>query len=390
MLIQYLADYILSLFLILIFLKSIEIMQQPTPLLFFLAGIFMQKASPIPILILLLTTAVVGTMFFLFKKKSVCFILLLLTGATALALQKKQHTLLQKKLPTKMVSLEATILDKKTFVNRCYKEAVTMQTKKFGKIVVYIKEKTDICPGEKIKLKNITFRKVRNFTKSDFYDYLLKENITTTLFLKKINFEKIKFFQKTIREYFIQKKEALYLKLKEKIPEKTFAYFSSIFLGNKSETIAGGTASKSKHAFYYWGTGHLLARSGLHIALFILLVSSIFSYIPIPYTLKHLFIIFLCGIYALLSWTSVSFIRALIIFFLYQLGRIFNRQTNILYMLQIAAYAILIQNPIKLFFLDFQLSFTITFAIAAAFYKSTTLCHKESSPFQQSAKKAHF
>lgn len=214
-----------------------------------------------------------------------------------------------------------------------------------------------MSPGDKVKLKNITLRIPQN--NPNFTDYLIKENILAITNLKKQNVTTL-----PNKNWLLAKRHELYTRLQAKIPPRPFAYFSSIFLGNK-------TKQPPRDNFYYFGTAHHLARSGLHVALFVLLWTVLLWLIPLPRILKHLILVALCLTYAVLSWTSTSFIRAIGIFLLYQLGAILNKQTNLLYLLQLIAFVILLTNPINLFFLDFQLSFGLTAALAWFFQPKT-------------------
>jgi competence protein ComEC len=205
-----------------------------------------------------------------------------------------------------------------------------------------------------------------------FSKYLLKRGAISTIFLYYPNYRIIKKSKNSFSRWICNKRAEIFEKIKDKMPRKTFAYFSNIFLGTKQKPI-----KKARHYFQYWGISHHLARSGLHIALFILTWGFILSLAPIPFLIKHLLLILLCTLYALLSWTSISFIRAISIFFLYEAGKIFNKQTNIMYFLFLVALTVLVFNPIQLFFLDFQLSFGLTFAIIYCCAKKRIPCPRK-------------
>ena len=137
--------------------------------------------------------------------------------------------------------------------------------------------------------------------------------------------------------------------------------FSAIFLGKKNKTQ---TYDKSKDQFKIWGISHYLARSGLHLVIFIMIWHLILCLFPIPFRWKQSILIALALIYALLSWSSVSFIRALTVFMLYKIATIFEIQMHIVHSITLACLFTLLYNPAHLFFLDFQLSFALTFALA--------------------------
>ena len=157
----------------------------------------------------------------------------------------------------------------------------------------------------------------------------------------------------------IKKRNTTYEKLSKKLSRKTATFFSSIFLGTK----AFSPIDKTKEAFGFWGLAHYLARSGLHIVLLIFAWSLLLNIIPLPFWQKRIILLCVTLFYTALTWSSISFMRALGVFILYEVGRIFKYQMNFLHILSFVCITILISNPLQLFFLDFQLSFALTFAL---------------------------
>lgn len=109
-----------------------------------------------------------------------------------------------------------------------------------------------------------------------------------------------------------------------------------------------------------WGIVHYLARSGLHVTLVIILLLSILGWIPLHIRIKRLAAVLLLTIFALLTWMSVSFQRALTTFFLGIFAQSFYLPIQSLQLLCASALLICIINPWHIFFLDFQLSFLMT------------------------------
>ena len=146
------------------------------------------------------------------------------------------------------------------------------------------------------------------------------------------------------------------------MPKRSFAMFSSIFLGNRQ--INKKENNIVKNSFRLWGILHFLARSGLHLIIFLMLCELMLKFIPIHFHLKQGILVFLSLIYLLLSWPSLSFIRAFSIFLLYKLCPILNKKSDLATLVATVCLMMLIYNPIQLFFLDFQLSFGLTIALA--------------------------
>jgi len=296
-----------------------------------------------------------------FCRTLVCFFSI---GFLASATQLEIYQAIQQEIPhtegcaLKKISLQARVLAKKH-------NSITLAPTDFsGKIFWYGNKRyaKNLFPGDCIELTNINLRTAHP---TGFARYLVKENALATLFSRK----KPKLIQRprfSLARRFFQTRQKLYQTLKQKLSSKSFSYFASIFLGNKEPLSQG---SQERTPFYYWGIAHYLARSGLHIALFILLWRLLLSLLPIFFLAKHVLLITFCLVYALLSWPSISFFRALTLFLTYELGIITNHKPHIFYLLYLITGTILIFNPTQLFFLDFQLSFALTLALTAIYAK---------------------
>ncbi len=151
-------------------------------------------------------------------------------------------------------------------------------------------------------------------------------------------------------------------RLKKRLSPRTYQLFNSIFLGNKHTQKR--LTEKNKEHFNTWGVSHYLARSGLHMIIFIVIWQFLFMMIPCNWIVKELFLILLSCIYLCLSWTSISFNRAFLTFIFYKFLLLFRIQTQFFHLLTVICFLILFYNPLHIFFLDFQLSFGLTFALA--------------------------
>ncbi len=228
-----------------------------------------------------------------------------------------------------------------------------------ARLWIYSRKKPSVQIADTITLEKINIKKPK---KSSFYEYLIKEGISATIFLK--NPDDIKVIHSprySIKRFIHQLKSRLISKISQKMNRETADLFSAMFLGKKNKTQ---TYDKSKDQFKIWGISHYLARSGLHLVIFIMIWHLILCLFPIPFRWKQSILIALALIYALLSWSSVSFIRALTVFMLYKIATIFEIQMHIVHSITLACLFTLLYNPAHLFFLDFQLSFALTFALA--------------------------
>ncbi len=228
-----------------------------------------------------------------------------------------------------------------------------------GSIAFYIRAVPEFLVGDLIEIKNITFKETAN---QSFAHYLAKEKIAATVFVDTLEYtllERPRFNLNRMIFYFRQR---IFDELRNKINRETFQLFSSIFLGNR--TAVKKQMDATKEPFKIWGTSHYLARSGLHLVIFVIVWHFILSLFPIPFFIKQLFLIFLILLYAILSWSSISFERALLMFLVYKLCLLYGRPLHYVHLVILATLLVLLINPLQLFFLDFQLSFGLTFALA--------------------------
>jgi competence protein ComEC len=150
--------------------------------------------------------------------------------------------------------------------------------------------------------------------------------------------------------------------LKTKLSTPAFLFFSSLFLGNRS--CIKVSLEETSEQFKIWGISHFLARSGLHLALFIFIWQMLSSLIPFSFGTKQLLFTTLSIIYFMLTWTSAPFTRAFALLIMHKLFLFLKIPFNLLHALSCVCLCFLLYCPLYIFFLDFQLSFALTFALA--------------------------
>lgn len=134
----------------------------------------------------------------------------------------------------------------------------------------------------------------------------------------------------------------------------------TILLGKK-DTLT----SELKTTFKTLGLAHLLAISGLHLALIFGIVQLLF----IPFRSKTMFIIqqivslFVIWFYGSIVGFPVSIVRAALMLSILIIAQLFNKQTNTINTLWGAAFIILLFNPFALYSLSFQYSFLAVLGI---------------------------
>ncbi|HLB41025.1 MAG TPA: ComEC/Rec2 family competence protein, partial [Candidatus Babeliales bacterium] len=161
-------------------------------------------------------------------------------------------------------------------------------------------------------------------------------------------------------------KNRLITKLKSKLTPATFSLLSTVFLGYK---LASPPLLQQQltQQFQRWGLAHFLARAGLHLILLAFLLQASLLLLLRSRAGQQCGFLVAVSIYALLSWDSLSFERAWLLVSLVAICQLGNWQYDRLHLLNLITSAILLWNPVQLFFLDFQLSFALTYALVLVF-----------------------
>lgn len=195
----------------------------------------------------------------------------------------------------------------------------------------------------------------------DFKLYLYKEGIDATAFQGIVTSKIIKRPAYSWKRWVSQKKRMLHYRLLKKMNTPTFALFSSLFMGNR--TSVKQELEPQKPLFKVWGIAHFLARSGLHLLIFIAILSKLLQYVPAPFLVKQGILFIIALFYFLFSWNAVSFNRAFYTFLFYKFATFLSIPFHSMHALSFICLLILIENPLHLFFLDFQLTFLLTFCL---------------------------
>lgn len=114
------------------------------------------------------------------------------------------------------------------------------------------------------------------------------------------------------------------------------------------------------------GAVHILAVSGLHIGILLLILK--FLFLPLELlkygkTIAMVIIVLLLWAYAFITGLSASVIRAVTMFSFVTYALYLNRPSNIYNILALSMFFILLAKPMFLFHVGFQMSYTAVFAI---------------------------
>lgn len=225
----------------------------------------------------------------------------------------------------------------------------------------------EIQEDQKITLYNVTLRQPPAY--SNYQLYLLKENVWATTHCKQnaISIETCNTlsFKQSIKNIIFSSLENLSSNL-----------FAPLFFGKKEKSIEGITI---QHQSVYWGIAHHMARSGAHLAILFSLIMLLLHYTQMWYVTRYIICILLLLGYASISQSSISFVRALIMILLHIMCKVSLHMPSSLHILTLTTLATIIYNPMQIFFLDFQLSFGITYIIIWLF----TLKQTQTIAFQK-------
>jgi len=266
--------------------------------------------------------------------------------------------------------LQATIIDRTPASHRFMKECLTIsdlsvrcdEQRQFcfarGRVQIYAARLPKVRIGDTIQLDDI---KIKPPKKNGFGTYLMRNGVVGTLFAPRPDITIIHRPVWLIWRSIWEKRDAMLRQMKEELSPQSFALYAALFLGNRA--VCRAELDRLTPAFQQWGIMHYLARSGLHLVIFAAVWTFLFRFLPIPLLLKQLALVLLAIVYALLSWTSLSFMRAFAVFLIYQACGMLRVPFHFLYSLTLVCFLVVLINPVQVLFLDFQLSFALTFAL---------------------------
>lgn len=149
-------------------------------------------------------------------------------------------------------------------------------------------------------------------------------------------------------------------KLKSWLPESVAGIGVALLLGNKADID-----QEVLDSFSNTGAMHVLAVSGLHVGIILIIFQYILGFFSRWISKKQaiLFSVILIWGFGLLSGASPSVIRAVVMFSILALGQILSRKNNGMNNLILSAIVLLMYDPYYLFDIGFQLSYVALIGI---------------------------
>jgi competence protein ComEC len=258
-------------------------------------------------------------------------------------------------------------------------EATVLQVDPFktrGKILLNISKDSILNP---LKVDEVLYTKSAfepihaplNPHQFDYKFYLAKQNIHQQVFLEKEDFKSLGLDQFSligIAASFRDKVQESLQKYNFKVDE--LAVINALLLGQRQDISKDLIEDYSKA-----GAIHILAVSGLHVGIILLILSSLLKPLErLKYgrILKTILIVLLLWMFAFVAGLSASVVRAVSMFTFLAIGLSFKRKNVILFSLITSMFFLLFFKPMFLFDVGFQLSYLAVFGIVwmqPKFYK---------------------
>lgn len=221
-----------------------------------------------------------------------------------------------------------------------------------------------LLPGDNIKfestLKSPT--KVLNPEGFDYKGYLARKGVFATTYIKSSDWINLNTTTNSINSIAKRVQNHILNILKSQGFEKDeLALVSALTVGYKLMLD-----EEQKENYVIAGSTHILAVSGLHVAILFAFLSKLLSLLGKSRRInifRALLIVLILWTFAFITGLSPSVTRATLMFSLISLGKVGRQQTSIYNIIFLSAFILLVYNPNYLFDLGFQLSYAAVIAI---------------------------
>ena len=235
------------------------------------------------------------------------------------------------------------------------------------KVVLYLEPDSSsnyLMPGDEIMLRARIqpFRNLGNPDEFDYEEFMQNKGFSGSAYVSSTNWMQTGRCSNSFRAKALRLRgKVLDLYKNFDLDDDAYSFISALTLGYKTDL-----SDDLKDAFRASGTSHVLAVSGLHVAIIYAVILLFFSFLGKRgrgLVFKQLLVLFCLWGYVFITGLSVSVIRAAIMLSLVSIGNILNKKGLTYNTLAVAAFFILIFNPLYLFDVGFQLSFAAVISI---------------------------
>ncbi|MBL7995001.1 DNA internalization-related competence protein ComEC/Rec2 [bacterium] len=247
-----------------------------------------------------------------------------------------------------------------------------------GQLLITLRDQArmPIRYGEELTLYGRIFapRNERNPGEFDYAQYLAFQDIYGLMYLSEpgqVNATRhtesnpiLKYFIHPIKHYVSELNNSTLSPLSASI-------LTGLLVGERGEI-----PSEVLEYFSYSGTIHILSISGLHIVFVTALLFGFFSFIRLPYNLRIYFTLACLAVYMGVADFIPSVVRAGIMAAVVLVGTLRQVRGNIINSLFVSLIIILFMQPLALFDIGLQLSFTAVLSIVLIYPKLETACKR--------------
>lgn len=277
-----------------------------------------------------------------------------------------------------VVSIEEPLIEK----NKSYKadgnvETIVRDGKSIstsGKLLLYF-SKDSMAPGLKYGDKIIVQKTIQPIKNSgnpgafNYQRYAGFQGIYHNVFLKNSDWTLVN--SKSISRFnqFIFSARQYVLDVLQNSVHSDYAGSNNDYLGIAKALLIGYTNDLDKdlvQAYSNTGVVHIIAISGMHLALIYVLLVWLFNKIPVINKFKWLQLILILSclwLFSILTGASPSVLRAAVMFSFIAVGNSFFKQASIYNSLAASAFVLLCYNPYFLWSVGFQLSYLAVLSI---------------------------
>jgi len=230
-----------------------------------------------------------------------------------------------------------------------------------GFAYIKIRSEKDYRYGDRLLVKGTIKKPIDATSRSlNYRTYLENQDISAIINTSEKNVTLLShnYRANPILRYAYLVREKIKSQLLEKMPLESGAFLRAILLGDRSEL-----SRDIQRSFRDSGTMHILAISGLHVGLVVVLFLYLFRFIRIRREFLYPVIIVLLLFLMVLTGSRPPVVRAVIMSIIFLLGMLLGRPVDPYNTLAFAAIFILVKNPKELFNPGFQLSFLAVLSI---------------------------
>lgn len=269
------------------------------------------------------------------------------------------------------------VLKSTTFYNKYEAKVIQVDSSKtIGKIVLNIQQdslQNTLKVGQQLLIA-ADFKSIKpplNPHQFNYKAYLARQGIHHQLFTKRQQFKVLEDKYHSLNTYAAKFRNSIQRQLKRyHFSKDEFAVINALLLGQRQEV-----SKELRDEYVNAGAIHILAISGLHIGILLLILLKLcypLERLQYGKILKTVLIVSILWLFAFVAGLSASVVRAVTMFTFVAIGQSFQRKQPVEHSLIASMFFLLLIKPMFLFDVGFQLSYLAVFGIVKLqplFYK---------------------